>query len=212
MAKSLISIIVPCYLQAQYMDEALQSVLDQTYSNWECIIVNDGSPDNTEEVAHEWLEKDARFKYIYKQNGGLSSARNLGIEKAIGNYIQFLDSDDVLLPSKIEDSIAKINLFKEEKFKLVISNFRMFVDDKNVTQEPYCLLKNEYFTLENVLYNWEEKFTIPIHCGFFEASLFEKLKFNEKLKAKEDWLMWVNIFLNNKFSIFINQPLVLYRN
>ena len=63
----LISVIVPCYNQAQYLDECLQSVLDQTYQNWECIIVNDGSPDHTEEVAKKWTEKDPRFKYLKKE-------------------------------------------------------------------------------------------------------------------------------------------------
>lgn len=74
---SLISVIVPCYNQAQYLDECLQSVLDQTYQNWECIIVNDGSPDNTEEIALRWTKKDSRFRYLKKENEGLSSARNL---------------------------------------------------------------------------------------------------------------------------------------
>ena len=92
----LISVIVPCYNQAQYLDECLQSVLDQTYQNWECIIVNDGSPDHTEEIAKRWLEKDNRFRYIYKDNGGLSSARNAGIREAKGEYLFFLDSDDSL--------------------------------------------------------------------------------------------------------------------
>ena len=62
-----VSIIVPCYNQAQYLDEALQSVLDQTYANWECIIINDGSPDNTKEVARKWVERDCRFIYFEKE-------------------------------------------------------------------------------------------------------------------------------------------------
>lgn len=89
-----ISIIVPCYNQAVYLDECLQSVLEQTYQDWECIIVNDGSPDNTEKVAQKWLEKDARFQYLYKENGGLSSARNAGIKIAKGEWILPLDADD----------------------------------------------------------------------------------------------------------------------
>ena len=92
----LVSIIVPCYNQAQYFTEALQSVLDQTYKNWECILVNDGSTDHTEEIALEWSKIDDRFVYIKKENGGLSSARNSGIEIAKGDYLQFLDADDVL--------------------------------------------------------------------------------------------------------------------
>ena len=91
---TLISVIVPCYNQAQYLDECLQSVLDQTYTDWECIIVNDGSPDHTEEIAKKWVEKDARFRYLFKENGGLSSARNAGIEIAKGEWILPLDADD----------------------------------------------------------------------------------------------------------------------
>jgi glycosyltransferase involved in cell wall biosynthesis len=68
MSLPVISIIVPCYNQAQYLDEALNSVLNQTYENWECIIVNDGSPDNTEFVAQKWCAKDIRFKYIFQKN------------------------------------------------------------------------------------------------------------------------------------------------
>lgn len=82
----LISVIVPCYNQAQYLDECLQSVYDQTYQNWECIIVNDGSPDNTEEIVLQWTKKDARFNYLKKENGGLSSARNAGIDIAKGEF------------------------------------------------------------------------------------------------------------------------------
>ena len=72
----------------------MQSVLDQIFEAWECIIVNDGSPDDTEEVAQKWCAKDARFKYIKKPNGGLSSARNAGIAISRGDFILPLDADD----------------------------------------------------------------------------------------------------------------------
>jgi glycosyltransferase involved in cell wall biosynthesis len=120
----LVSVIVPCYNQAQYLAEALQSVLDQTYNNWECIIVNDGSPDNTVEVAQGWLVKDARFKYIYKENGGLSSARNAGITIAKGEFILPLDADDRISTNYVvlaiaefkKDSCLKVVYCKAEKF------------------------------------------------------------------------------------------------
>lgn len=121
---SLVSVIIPCYNQGQYLSDALQSVLDQTYSNWECIIVNDGSPDNTETVAQECVTKDSRFKYIYKENGGLSSARNAGIEIAEGEFILPLDADDRLgqdylklaLQAFQEDASLKVVYCKAEKF------------------------------------------------------------------------------------------------
>jgi glycosyltransferase involved in cell wall biosynthesis len=91
-----ITVIVPCYNQAAYLDEALQSVLNQTYLYWECIIVNDGSTDQSEVKAKEWTEKDHRFKYFYQKNSGLCSARNFGIKKAQGEFILPLDADDKL--------------------------------------------------------------------------------------------------------------------
>ena len=94
MMNPLISIIVPCYNQAQYLDEALESVLNQSYQNWECIIVDDGSPDHTATISESWLAKDERFKYVKKINGGISSARNFGISKANGEFILPLDADD----------------------------------------------------------------------------------------------------------------------
>lgn len=78
------------------MDEALQSVLDQTFCNWECILENDGSNDYTEGVGLKWIEKDKRFKYLYQENEGLSFARNVGIKIAKGDYIEFLDSDNLI--------------------------------------------------------------------------------------------------------------------
>ena len=122
--KPLISVIVPCYNQAQYLDEALQSVLSQTYQHWECIIVNDGSLDDTEELTNKWLAKDNRFRYLYKENRGLSSARNYGIENAAGEFILPLDADDKIAANYIllavqsfqEDSSLKIVYCKAEKF------------------------------------------------------------------------------------------------
>jgi len=209
--KSLVSIIVPCYNQAQYLDEALQSVLDQIHTNWECIIVNDGSPDNTAEIANTWIEKDSRFIYLFQENRGLSSARNLGLEKAKGGYIQFLDSDDFIDKRKLELSLQQLISAKNKGVKVAISNFRMFINDPANTSVPYCNLSNQWFNFESLLYQWEETFTIPIHCGLFASSLFESFRFPENLKAKEDWVMWVSIFQKDCKAIFIDEPLALYR-
>jgi glycosyltransferase involved in cell wall biosynthesis len=206
-----VSIIVPCYNQAQFLDEALQSVLDQTYQDWECIIVNDGSPDNTEELAKKWVEKDNRFVYLKKENGGLSSARNTGLEAAKGEYIQFLDSDDCIEKTKLELSLQQLNVTKDKDVKVAISNFRMFIDNPLNTSAPYCNLKEELFNFESLLYHWEEPFTIPIHCGLFDATLFNIFRFPENLKAKEDWVMWVSLFREDCQAVFIEEPLALYR-
>ena len=98
----LISVVIPAYNAEQFLDETLESVLSQTYENWECIIVNDGSTDSTESIAKKWCEKDSRFRLTNKENGGLSSARNWGIKESKAEYIAFLDADDLYLPEYLE--------------------------------------------------------------------------------------------------------------
>jgi len=208
---SLVSIIIPCYNQAQYMDESLQSVLNQTYPNWECIIVNDGSSDNSDEIGKNWSVKNSQFQYYFKENGGVSSARNFGLKKAQGHYIQFLDADDVLDKSKLELSLNQLANKENDAIKMVISNFRMYTIDPNKTTIPYCNLNAQLFNFESLLYQWNETFSIPIHCGFFEASLFESIRFPENLTAQEDWIVWVNLFKLGSRALFIDEPLALYR-
>ena len=206
----LLSIIIPCYNQSQFLDQALQSVFNQTYLNWECIIINDGSTDHTEEIANEWVSKDNRFIYFYKENRGVSSARNFGLEKVNGKYLQFLDSDDLLDSRKLELSLLYLSKSHKENEKLVISDFRMVSSDSKITN-PYCKLHKEIFNFESLLYKWNESFSIPIHCGFFKTSLFENIRFPENLSAQEDWIVWVKIFKLDVKAIFIAEPLAIYR-
>lgn len=204
-----ISVIIPCYNQAHFLDETLQSVIEQTYSNWECIIVNDGSPDETEIISQKWVAKDSRFKYAYKKNGGLSSARNVGLEIATGDFVQFLDADDYLDCTKLALSINAVT--QNNEYDIVITNFRMFEKSPIHSSIPYCTLTADLFNFDDLLYKWEESFTIPIHCGLFKASLFHYFRFPEQLKAKEDWIMWIALYKNNCSTFFINKPMALYR-
>ncbi|WP_395051072.1 glycosyltransferase family 2 protein [Flavobacterium sp.] len=126
----LVSIIVPCYNQAQYLDESLQSLLDQTYTDWECFIVNDGSPDNTKEVAQQWVAKDPRFIYLYKENGGVSSARNLGIKNSKATFILTLDADDKYEATFLEKAMAV--LVTNPDIGIVSSWGRFFNTDKQL--------------------------------------------------------------------------------
>ena len=206
--KLLVSIIIPCYNQANYLPYSLASILEQTYSNWECIIVNDGATDNTKEVAKEWCAKDNRFVYVEKQNGGLSSARNAGINVAKGDYIQFLDADDILVQTKLSDSLDLV----QENEAIVVSNFASFEDvSGEKLLPPYCKLSLELLNFKSILNQWDVSFTIPIHCGFFPKSLFETIRFNEILKAKEDWLFWIQIAQKNTPFVYLDATLALYR-
>lgn len=200
--KNKISIIIPCYNQALYLEETCNCIINQTHTNWEALIINDGATDDTETVALKICKNDSRFKYIYKDNGGLSSARNLGIENATGEFIQFLDSDDLIEPSKLEESLATDS-------DLAITNFEMLKKGKR--KEPFCKLEGETINFTTILLNWDTRFAIPIHCGLFKASIVKKIKFNEELKAKEDWCFWLDFLSLTKEVSFINKPLAIYR-
>lgn len=174
-----ISIIVPCYNQAQYLDECLQSVLDQTYSYWECLIIDDGSPDNTEEVAKKWVVKDARFKYFKKENGGVASARNFGIEKANGQWILPLDGDDKI-------GLEYLELAEKEflnRYDLIYCKAEFF----GSINEKWDLEKYSFDKL--LMYN-------HIYCSaFFKKSLWLKTGgYDSAFKyGMEDWDFWLSI-------------------
>lgn len=104
----LISVIIPIYNVEAYLDECIASVIAQTYSNLEIILVDDGSPDNCPQMCDEWAAKDSRIRVIHKENGGLSDARNAGIDIATGEYIAFVDSDDWIEPEMYEIMLAAL--------------------------------------------------------------------------------------------------------
>jgi glycosyltransferase involved in cell wall biosynthesis len=204
----LVSIIIPCYNQDEYVGEALQSVLEQTFSNWECIIVDDGSTDNSAKIIAGYLAKDFRFTYVYKKNRGVSSARNFGIETAKGQFIQFLDADDVLDSKKIQYSVNELKKNNKTDIQIVVTNFKMMSSDSKEFYPAFCELTNESLNFDNFLYNF---FSIQLQCGFFNKILFENIRFPESLTAQEDWIVWVSILKNNPNYIFIDLPLAFYR-
>ena len=104
----LISVIVPVYKVEQYLDECVQSIINQTYKNLEIILVDDGSPDRCPEMCDEYARQNSRIRVIHKPNGGPSSARNIGLNAASGLYIGFVDSDDVIAPNMYERQLFAI--------------------------------------------------------------------------------------------------------
>lgn len=182
----LISIIVPCYNQAQFLEECLQSIIEQTYKNWECIIINDGSCDDTESIAKKWTQKDSRFKYLYKENGGLSSARNLGIKKAQGEWILPLDADDKIGNKYLE--------FAEKEFynsNLVYCKARFFGTVNKDWNLPSYNFKN--LLLSNHIFN----------PSFFKKEDWKKAEGYDTnmMYGLEDWEFWINILKDKKTRV-----------
>ena len=199
----LVSIIVPCYNQAHFLDESLNSVLNQTYSNWECIIVNDGSPDNTEQVAKKWCKKDKRFQYLKKENGGLSSARNVGIKISKGEYILPLDADDIIHESLVEKMVPELN--NNLDLAIVTPYSKFFAGNvSNITYE----LKPEGSSYRSMLFE----------NNIIATSLYRKQcwievgGYDEQMKSGfEDWEFWIAILKQGwKFKV-IKEFLFYYR-
>ncbi|SFI09718.1 glycosyltransferase family 2 protein [Halpernia frigidisoli] len=193
-----ISIIVPCYKQAKYLDECLQSVFDQIFTDWECIIVNDGSPDDTEFIAKKWIEKDSRFKYFYKENGGLSSARNFGIESAVGEWILPLDADDYISDDYLQ--LAKSH-FKNNNLKVIYCLARKFGLQTEILKLEKFSLKQ--LALENVIF-----------CtAFYKKSDWQKAEgYDENLKSGyEDWEFWINILKESGEVLKLEKVCFFYR-
>lgn len=135
----LVSIILPAYQAEETIADVIQSVISQTYSHWELIIVNDGCTDDTVQTVQQFIDK--RIKIISQKNSGVASARNTGIKKANGTYIAFIDSDDIWLPWKLE---AEINCLKEHQVEecLVYSGYYAINSDGNLLNIPKMSTKN----------------------------------------------------------------------
>lgn len=203
MNSPLVSIIVPCYKQAHFLKESLLSVLNQTYVNWECIIVNDGSPDNTEAVAQKWCKKEDRFRYVKKENGGLSSARNAGIKNSHGTLILPLDADDILHEKYLERLVPEL-LSNEEL--AIVTPYSIFFEGSidNVVNElkpsgdtyPYLLYVNQLVATS--LYRkkcWEE-------VGGYDETM---------KKGFEDWEFWLAVTKGGWKYKVVEEPLFYYR-
>lgn len=121
MVKGLVSIVIPIYNVEKYLDRCLESIINQTYTNLEIILVNDGSPDRCPQICDTWAEKDSRIKVIHKENQGLGEARNSGIEIATGEYICFFDSDDYIERETISHAYS---LAKKEQSELVVFGWK----------------------------------------------------------------------------------------
>ncbi|MFV8366674.1 glycosyltransferase family 2 protein [Flavobacterium sp. XS1P27] len=206
-----ISVIIPCYNQVLFLEETLQSVLNQTYNNWECIIIDDGSIDGSKEIALKWCDFDKRFLYFFKLNGGLSSARNAGLKLAKGDYVQFLDGDDLIKSTKFEQQLVDL-----QDAQVSISNYFSFVDGNIELSAPHRYLTpfvSETNFRKEIILDWEYRMSIPCHSVLFQKKLVvdNGILFNETLPNHEDWVFWTQLFyVSKKIKNNIN-VLALYR-
>lgn len=196
---SIVSVIIPCYNQAEFLPDALESVLSQTCSNWECIIISDGSTDNIAEVAGAYVAKDNRIYFCDTPNGGPSAARNFGISKAKGAYILPLDADDKISENYIEECIKMLQV--DCSVKVVYGKGEKFG------------LKNERWNLKP--YSWQKLlFGNMIHsCGMYRKKDWELSGgYDENiLDGSEDWEYWIRLLKENQKAIMLTGISFYYR-
>lgn len=205
-----VSVIVPMYNVEQYLSACLDSLIQQTWSNIEIICVNDGSPDNSVAIVREYMQRDERIRLIEQENGGLSAARNSGLDQAKGKYIQFLDADDILLLGKIEKQVA---FLEQTQADVCVCHHSMFTDSPDNIWENEFSSSTFDLTKEGFLYNWGKTFVIAIHAGLFRMDFLHKynLFFEERVRALEDWLFWTNLVYHGAKFCELPDKLALYR-
>lgn len=213
-SEALVSVIMPCYNQARYMPDAVNSLIAQKHSHWECILVNDGSTDETREVGRRLAEVDARVRYVEQENRGLAGARNRGLDEARGDFIQFLDADDLLFPEKLSSQLALI-LEAERPAVAYCRPFFCLGDetDREISSaRPFPLLDADKPVLDLAL-RWEKELSIPCHTFLFDARLFRDrhVRFDESLPNHEDWECWMRVFAQRPQVFFVDSKMAVYR-
>lgn len=204
-----VSIIIPCYKQAHYLSDALESVLAQTHSNWECIIVNDGSPDDTGEVARGYASRDPRIRYLEQENRGLAGARNSGLAIATGEYIQFLDADDVILPEKLAAQLAVFS--QEPRTSVVYCDFFYFEHTPDNRSDSPAAFKAKYGNNDIAAKLLGGNFVV-VHAALVRRQdIQEAGGFDESLRACEDYDLWLRLAAQGKLFAYLDCALALYR-
>lgn len=213
--RTLISIIIPIYNVENYLRQCLDSIMGQTYKNFECLLINDGSPDHSSKICEEFVEKDSRFRYFEKENGGVSSARNLGIEHSKGEYITFIDSDDWVDSDYLE--VLYTTLLKEGA-DITVSTYKQFNIKDNcfyfhAFQRGY---DKKTFTGPELIDNLQLLSSFDHSygsvCGKLVKSVrVENIRFNEETTLGEDMEFWYKLFLISDKIVYINKDTYIYR-
>ena len=208
---ALISVIVPVYNVENYLDECIQSIVKQTFRDMEIILVDDGSTDSSGMLCDKWAKKDERIKVIHKQNGGLSSARNSGIDVAQGKYIIFVDSDDYWIGT---DSLAHLYDTAEKFDADVVRGEYIAVNDRGEKIKTITKNKSEYSNnpLDSATFYSKaiagENFSVLF---FFKIDSIGTLRFDEGRKFQEDIDFNIKYFSSPRTCVYIENKFYVYR-
>ena len=180
-----ISIIVPVYKVEKYLRRCLDSIVAQTFTDWECILIDDGSPDNSGKICDEYAEKDGRFRVIHQENAGVSAARNAGLEVIKGKYCMFVDSDDTLK----DNSLLKIvNVLNDNKADIYIFQTTYYKEKGCIDESNFFRNKNTITADEYIKAMLTGTTSVGPVSKVFISETAKKVIFDKKLKIGEDFL------------------------
>ena len=204
----LISIIVPVYHAEEYLEDCLDSLLGQTYPNFELLVIEDGSPDHCWEIMQRYAERDERIRVFRKPNGGVSSTRNFGLQQAKGDYIGFVDSDDMVVPQYLERMDAAM---VEQDTRLAVCRLRHVPtkEMKSRCSEPVPKAAVHRITTDTYVYGGVGTCSRCIGV-LFQRALLEDIRFDPELAIGEDSLFFLQAFLKAGSFSFCDEPLYLY--
>ncbi|MFV5703595.1 glycosyltransferase family 2 protein [Flavobacterium sp. XS2P12] len=204
--KPLISIIIPVYNREKLLSETLNSLISQSFTDWECILVDDRSTDGSYHVMEQYEEKDYRFK-IFKRpvviKKGANACRNYGFKKSLGSYIKWFDSDDIMLPNHLERAVT---ILVQNKLDFVITDTVNFNHEtREITNKPYCFDRNKaLITSQNLALN---------HIGWITDDFFgtrkivENIRFNEFIVDGDEYNFFIKMLQQPFRGVFVDEVL-----
>ena len=205
----LVSIVVPVYNSEKYISSCVNSVLIQSHQNLQIILIDDGSTDSSSSICDGYLIKDRRIIVKHKNNGGVSSARNVGIKLSVGKYICFLDSDDIYHPKFIETMVLNA---EKHNADMVVCNYKTFLNDNECDcakfENKISILKADDVA-ENIICN--DKFGGYPFNKLFLTSIVKGISFKENISFKEDMVFCLEYVENVYTCIYLDDPLYYYR-
>lgn len=198
---TLVSIITPSYNSSRFIAQTIESILSQTYTNWELLITDDCSVDDTREIVERYQQKDPRIKFFQlKENSGAGVARNYSIKMANGRYIAFCDSDDRWYPDKLEKQLA---FMARKRCILSYTSYMTCNEDNMITGIVVCDRKIDYQSLKR---------DDGIGCltAVYDSSVFGKIYLPD-MRKRQDWGLWLKIIKECKIAYGMKEPLAIYR-
>ena len=203
-----ISIIVPVYKAEAYLHRCVDSILLQSFQDFEVLLIDDGSPDKSGEICDEYAKKDSRVRVFHKENGGVSSVRNLGLDKAVGEWISFVDSDDYLKLNALDVAMCHINKLRDANIDMLQFSYSRVTIDGNIVLED--AQKTEL--LDSISYIKENKCIYAVWCNLIKKSIIEnyRIRFVDDVKLAEDQLFIMECMYRSKNIIRIPDLLYMY--